>query len=65
MEQSRWKSKVLWVAVIAQVVIIADAVGLWAAIGVEKTVALTVVESALGLLVLFGVLNNPTNSEGF
>jgi len=65
MEQSRWKSYVLWAAVLAQLVIIADSVSLWALIGVEKTIALTVVESLLGLLVLFGVLNNPTNKTGF
>jgi uncharacterized membrane protein len=64
MEQSRWKSKILWVAVIAQVVIILDAIGFWGMIGIDRSVALTVVEAGLGLLVLFGVVNNPTNATG-
>lgn len=62
--QSRWKSYVLWAALVAQLVIIADAVGFWALVGVDKTVALTVIESLLGMLVLFGVINNPTNKTG-
>jgi uncharacterized membrane protein len=62
--QSRWKSYVLWAALVAQVVIIADATGFWNLIGVDKSVALTVVESVLGILVLFGVINNPTNKTG-
>ena len=65
MEQNRWKSKILWAAVIAQVVIILDAIGFWGMVGIDKSVALTVIESALGLLVLFGVVNNPTNATGF
>jgi uncharacterized membrane protein len=54
----------MWSALLAQVVIIADAVGLWGKIGIEKTVVITVAESVLGMLVLFGVINNPVNKTG-
>ena len=63
--QSRWRSKVLWVAVITQIYLIASTVGFWQAIGVEQTVIKTVVDAVLQLLVIGGVLNSPTDSENW
>jgi uncharacterized membrane protein len=59
--QSRWKSYVLWAAIIAQVIVIADVVGLWQLIGIEKSVFSTVVAAVLQMLVIVGVINNPTD----
>lgn len=61
--QSRWRSKVLWVAVVAQVYLIASSIGLWESIGVDQTVVKTVVDAILQLLVIFGVINSPTSAE--
>lgn len=63
MTQSRWKSKVLWVSILIQVYIIADIVGLWQAIGIEKSVVSTIIDSVLQLLVIVGIINNPTDAE--
>lgn len=63
--QSRWRSKVLWVAVIAQVYLIASSTGLWEAIGIDQTVFKTVIDAILQLLVIGGILNSPTDSENW
>lgn len=63
MEQNRLKSKVVWLAVVAQIV------GLLIVLGVIDTgmgnAVNAVASSVCELLVLFGVLNNPTDKENF
>lgn len=59
--QKRWKSKVLWVAIIAQVVSILVLTGIidtGTGQQVEQIGAL-----ALQILTILGVVNNPTSSE--
>ena len=65
MTQNRWKSKVLWAAIAAQVLAIAQLIGLPAMLGFDTGTAGDVVAGVLQLLVLFGVLNNPTDAESF
>ncbi len=65
MTQSRFKSKVFWAALIAQVLSIIGYLGLWEKWGIMPDQVETIVSSVLQLLVLFGVLNNPTDSENF
>ena len=65
MTQSRFKSKVFWVAIIAQIISIIGYLGLWSEWGIAPEQVETIVSSILQLLVLFGVLNNPTDSESF
>lgn len=61
--QPKWKSKVMWSAIIAQLYIIADVVGLWEAIGLEKTIVVTVITAILAILVIVGVFNDSGNAE--
>ena len=65
MIQSRWKSKVTWAGIAATLLILFGQVGLYDAVGITQEWAQTVVDLVLSLLVAFGVLNNPTNPEGF
>lgn len=65
MEQNRFKSVVLWTAVLAQVMSIAGLVGLWDLIGLSSDTFQGIMTAALQILVIFGVLNNPTNKIGF
>lgn len=59
MNQSRWKSKVLWASIVAQVVVILIMTGV---INLQQGEFINQVATALlQLLVLFGVVNNPTN----
>ena len=61
-KQNRWKSKVLWAAIAAQVVAILAFTGVLKAIGITEDWLNTVIGGVLQLLVLFGVINNPTAS---
>lgn len=65
MEQNRWRSKVLWAAVIAQVIAIGQLTGLFERIGVDAGLVGDVAAAVLQLLVLVGVVNNPTNATGW
>ena len=63
MNQNRLKSKVLWAAVVAQIISLLLALGV-----IDTTLGDTVNQITAGvlqLLVLFGVLNNPTDGESF
>ncbi|MEG1053033.1 MAG: hypothetical protein RSF79_13430 [Janthinobacterium sp.] len=61
--QNRIQSKVVWAAVIAQVLAILVTLGV-IDLGLSDTINAVVV-SALELLVAFGVLNNPTDKTNF
>ncbi len=65
MEQNRWKSKVTWAGLSATLLLLAGQLGLYDALNITQSWAQTVVDLILSLLVAFGVLNNPTNPEGF
>ena len=60
MTQNRLKSKVLWASVAAQVISILTLIGV-IDVGAGETVN-QVIGGLLQLLVLFGVLNNPTDA---
>lgn len=63
MMQNRWKSKVLWISVAAQLVSLLMVLGV---IDTGMGNAINgVVVSLCEMLVLFGVLNNPTDKAGF
>lgn len=62
-KQSRWRSPILWTAVVVQLFLIADTTGLWQLLGIERTAASTVIDAVLQLLVIVGVLNNPTDKK--
>lgn len=61
MTQNRWRSKVLWMAVIAQVITLLSAFGVWQAIGVTEDWVNKIVIIVMQLLTIFGVVNNPTD----
>lgn len=60
--QNRFRSKVLWAAVTAQVLSILVLTGVITP--TESDTINTVIGSVLQILTLLGVVNNPTNSEG-
>ena len=63
MKQNRLKSKVVWLAVLAQLVIIAQVTGVLTISEIEIiNVSATAV---IQILVLLGVLNNPTEKTEF
>jgi uncharacterized membrane protein len=63
--QNRWKSKIVWAAILATLLTLLGNLGLYDAIGITQDVLQHVIDAVLAALVAFGVLNNPTNPEGF
>lgn len=64
-KQNRWKSKVLWAAIAAQIIAILAFTGVLDLMGITEDWITTVIGSVLQLLVLLGVINNPTDSENY
>jgi uncharacterized membrane protein len=62
-KQSRWRSPILWTSIIVQLFLIADTAGLWQRLGIERTAASTIIDAILQMLVIVGVLNNPTDKK--
>ena len=63
MEQNRFKSPVVWAAVVAQiltVLIVLDVIN----VAQQETIN-QVVAAVLQLLIAFGVINNPRDAENF
>lgn len=60
MEQNRWKSPVAWAGIAAAIFMIVKS---W--VGFEIPEWDSIVTTLISALVAFGVLNNPTNKEGF
>ena len=63
--QNRFKSKVLWVAIAAQVIALLELTGAFKAMGLDAGLVGDVVAGVLQLLVLFGILNSPTSADSF
>lgn len=62
---NRWKSKIVWSSSFALILIILGSLGLYEKIGITEERMKTIIDSILSILVIFGVLNNPTDSENF
>ena len=63
MEQNRFKSPVVWAAVVAQIltiIIVLDVIN----VAQQETIN-QVVAAVLQLLIAFGVINNPTTQDKF
>ncbi|MFA6718290.1 MAG: phage holin [Prevotella sp.] len=60
--QSRWKSAVMWAAIVAQVVGVIGLLGLWDKLGMTSDTLQGVATAVITVLTLIGVLNNPTTS---
>lgn len=65
MTQNRFKSKVLWSAVVAQVISILQLAGVFEKIGLDVGLVGDITAGVLQLLVLVGILNVPTDPENF
>lgn len=65
MKQNRLRSKLLWAAVIAQAISICQFTGAFRQLGLDAGVVGDVTAAVLQILALVGILNDPTNPEGF
>jgi uncharacterized membrane protein len=63
MTQNRFKSKWLWLAITAQVIVIAKLSGADIYFGLDLGAIEMLIESVLQLLVIVGIINNATDKE--
>jgi uncharacterized membrane protein len=64
-KQNRLKSKVVWSTVAGLILMIIGELGLWDKIGIQQDNIRYIIDSTLTILVLFGILNNPTEKGSF
>jgi uncharacterized membrane protein len=64
-KQKRWKSKVVWASVGGLILLLLNSFGVFEKIGITATTAKVIIDSILSILVLFGILNNPTEEGEF
>lgn len=62
-KQSRWSSPVLWAAIIALIGFILGNWGLYNALGLTNESFQQMCNYILGVLIAFGVINNPTDKK--
>jgi uncharacterized membrane protein len=60
-KQSRWRSKILWASIFAQILSLLQLSGALEGLGIDAGVAGDAVASFLQLLAIIGILNNPEN----
>ncbi len=61
--QNRWRSKVLWSSIIAQLIAIGQLTGLWQRLGIDAGQVGDIAAAVLALLATIGIVNNPTSKE--
>lgn len=66
MEQSRWRSPVLWGTLVTQIIGLLSAMGFWAWVNVSEDIAIKVTGMCIAIAATFiGVVNDPTNKTGW
>jgi phi LC3 family holin len=65
MKQNRFKSPVVWAAIVGQIIALGQLTGLWSKFGVDAGVAGDVAAGIIQLGVIVGVLNDPTTADKF
>ena len=63
--RDRLRSRVLWTAIIGCICTVFSALGVWEKIGVSADGFSEIAGAVGAVLAAFGVLNDPTNREGF
>ena len=66
MKQNRFKSKVVWASILGAIFLLYNAVaGEMGWLTIEDGTFNTLINSALSILVGFGILNDPTSTDKF
>ncbi len=63
--RDRLRSKVLWAAVVGCIITVISAFDAWQYIGIDADGFREIAASVGAVLAAFGVVNDPTNKEGF
>lgn len=66
--KQRWRNKALWMSIVAQIILIAQfwggLTGLFVVTEQISAEILVAVDAILGLLVILGIVSNPTKPDG-
>lgn len=65
MEQNRFRSWVVWSAIAAQVISLGQLTGLFARYGLDAGAVGDIIAAVLQILVIAGILNNPTDKKSW
>lgn len=65
MEQNRLRSWVVWSAIAAQVISLGQLTGLFARYGLDAGTIGDIIAAVLQILVIVGILNNPTDKQSW
>lgn len=65
MEQSRFKSPIVWASVLTTLLALLGEWGVYEKIGIERQLIQSTIDFVLLGFTTFGVLNNPTKGDGF
>lgn len=63
--QNRFKSKVFWASLAAQIISLLQLTGIWRELGIDAGTVGDVIALVLQILVTVGLLNNPTDGENW
>ena len=65
MEQNRFKSWVVWSSIAAQIIALGQLTGLFAKYGLDAGAIGDIIAAVLQILVIAGILNNPTSKTNW
>lgn len=63
--QNRFRSKITWISTVGLLILIFSQLGLFKTLGITSDSFKIICDSIIGILVLFGILNNPTKDDEF
>lgn len=63
--RNRLKSKVVWVSISATILMLIGHLGLYKKVGITEDSLKLIIDAILNILVIAGILNNPSDSEEF
>ena len=63
--QSRWRSPVAWGTLVGLIVLVFQVFGLYEKMGIEQSELNHILNGLIAVFIAFGILNDPTNKEGF
>lgn len=65
MKQSRWTSWAAWLTLLPVIILLGDTYGLWDLINMPSDTFTKVFTGIGGILVAFGIFNNPVDKQNF
>ena len=65
MNQSRFKSKLVWSSIVGLILLVLNTFGVFKKIEITESQILNIFDLLLAILVSVGILNNPTDKNNF